>query len=152
MQTQSVGPAFWFCHVVDSKPFGSQSSYVLCLVAQLYLTLQPNDCSLPGSSVHGIFQARILEWLPYFPPGIFPNQESNPGLLQCRQILHCMSCQESPRIVDWVAYPFSRGSSQPGMELESPTLQMDSLPDELPGKPKVVILLSITSLVIKFPP
>ena len=32
-------------------------------VAQLYLTLRdPMDCSLPGSSVHGIFQARVLEW------------------------------------------------------------------------------------------
>ena len=25
-------------------------------------TLQPHDCSPPGSSVHGIFQARVLEW------------------------------------------------------------------------------------------
>ena len=34
-----------------------------CLVAQLFLTLcNPIDCSPPGSSVHGIFQARILEW------------------------------------------------------------------------------------------
>ena len=32
-------------------------------VAQLCLTLRdPVDCSLPGSSVHGIFQARVLEW------------------------------------------------------------------------------------------
>ena len=32
-------------------------------VAQLYLTLSdPMDCSLPGFSVHGIFQARVLEW------------------------------------------------------------------------------------------
>ena len=32
-------------------------------VAQSYLTLRdPMDCSLPGSSVHGIFQARVLEW------------------------------------------------------------------------------------------
>ena len=32
-------------------------------VAQLCLTLRnPMDCSLPGSSIHGIFQARILEW------------------------------------------------------------------------------------------
>ena len=45
------------------------------LVAQLFLTLfDPMDCSPPGSSVHGISQARILEW---------------------------------------VAIPFSRGSSQP---------------------------------------
>ena len=33
-------------------------------VAQSRLTLSnPMDCSLPGSSVHGIFQARVLEWL-----------------------------------------------------------------------------------------
>ena len=33
-------------------------------VAQLCLTLSnPMDCSLPGSSVHGIFQARVLEWV-----------------------------------------------------------------------------------------
>ena len=32
-------------------------------VAQLCLTLSgPMDCSLPGSSIHGIFQATILEW------------------------------------------------------------------------------------------
>ena len=32
-------------------------------VVQSYLTLSdPMDCSLPGSSVHGIFQARVLEW------------------------------------------------------------------------------------------
>ena len=33
-------------------------------VAQLCPTLcNPMDCSLPGSSVHGIFQARVLEWV-----------------------------------------------------------------------------------------
>ena len=37
---------------------------VSVLVAQLYLTLcDPMDCSLPGPSVHGILQARILEWV-----------------------------------------------------------------------------------------
>ena len=51
------------------------------------------DRNPPGSSVHGILQARILEW---------------------------------------VAIPFSRGSSDPGIELGSPTLQADSLPPEPP--------------------
>ena len=33
-------------------------------VAQSCLTLRnPMDCSLPGSSIHGIFQARVLEWV-----------------------------------------------------------------------------------------
>ena len=32
-------------------------------VAQSYPTLSaPMDCSLPGSSIHGVFQARVLEW------------------------------------------------------------------------------------------
>ena len=40
------------------------------------------------------------------------------------------------RILEWVAFPFSRGSSQPKIEPRSPTLQADSLPAEPPGKPK----------------
>ena len=43
-------------------------------VAQLYLTLcDPMDCSPPGSSVHGILQARILEWIAMPPPGDLPD-------------------------------------------------------------------------------
>ena len=45
--------------------------------------------------------------------GIFPTQASNPGLLQCRRILYQLSHQGGPRILEGVAYPFSRGSSQP---------------------------------------
>ena len=40
----------------------NSNSAVLCLVAQSYSTLcDPMDCSPPGSSVHAILQARILE-------------------------------------------------------------------------------------------
>ena len=45
--------------------------------------------------------------------GIFPTQGSNAGLLHCRQSLYHLRHQESPRILEWVAYPFSGGSSQP---------------------------------------
>ena len=45
--------------------------------------------------------------------GIFLTQGSNLGLPHCRQILYCLSHKGSPRITKWVAYPFSRGSSQP---------------------------------------
>ena len=38
------------------------------------------------------------------------------------------------RILEWVAIPFSRGSSQPRDQTQSPTLQMDSLLSEPPGK------------------
>ena len=39
--------------------------------------------------------------------------ESNAGLLHCSQILYQLSHKESPRILEWVADPFSSGSSQP---------------------------------------
>ena len=45
--------------------------------------------------------------------GIFPTQGSNPGLPHCRWILYQLSHKGSPRILEWVAYPFSSGSSQP---------------------------------------
>ena len=42
-------------------------------VTQLCLTLRnPMDCSPPGSSVHGIFQARVLEWGAIVPGDIEP--------------------------------------------------------------------------------
>ena len=47
-----------------------------------------------------------------FLQGIFPNQRWNPGLLHCRKILYQLSHQGSPRILEWVAYPFSSISSQ----------------------------------------
>ena len=66
--------------------------------------------------------------------GIFPTQELNPGLLYCRRILYQLRHKGSPRILGWVAFPFSRGSSRPGIKPGSPALQVDSLPAELPGK------------------
>ena len=85
------------------------------LVVQSSLTLcNPMDYSPPGSSVHedspgkntGVGCHALLQ-------GIFPTQESNPGLPQCRQILYCLSHQGSPRILEWITYPFSRGTSWP---------------------------------------
>ena len=60
---------------------------------QLCLTLcDPMDCGPPGSSVHGILQASILEWDSHaLLQGIFPTQGSNPRLLwllHWRQILY----------------------------------------------------------------
>ena len=88
---------------------------VLCLVTQFCLTLSdPMDCSLPGSSVHrdspgkdsGVGCPALLQ-------RIFLTQGSNPGLPRCRQILYHLSHQGSPRILKWVIYPFSRGTSRP---------------------------------------
>ena len=45
--------------------------------------------------------------------GILTTQGSNPGLLRCRQILYHLSHKGSPRILEWGAYPFSKGFSRP---------------------------------------
>ena len=45
--------------------------------------------------------------------GIFPTQGANPSLPYCRQILYQLSHKGSPTILEWVAYPFSGGSSRP---------------------------------------
>ena len=50
------------------------------------------------------------------------------------------------KILEWVAVPFSKGSSQPRMEPRSPTLQTYSLPSEPPGKPKISYLVYDTLL------
>ena len=61
----------------------------MCLVTQSCPTLcDPTDCSQRGSSVHGIFQARVLEWLPFPSPGDAPDPGSNPGLPHYRQMLY----------------------------------------------------------------
>ena len=59
------------------------------LVTQLCPPLcDPMDCSPPGSSIHGILQARILEWVAISSSReIFPSQGSNLGLLHCRWML-----------------------------------------------------------------
>ena len=67
--------------------------------------------------------------------GIFPTQGSNPGLPHYRWILYQLSHQGSPRILEWVAYPFSRGSSHPRNRTEVSSLQVESLTAELPRKP-----------------
>ena len=49
-------------------------------LAQLCPSLcNPVDCSLPGSTVHGILQARILEWVAISFPGDLPNPGIKPG-------------------------------------------------------------------------
>ena len=45
--------------------------------------------------------------------GIFPTQGSNQNLPHCGQILYQLSHKGSPRILKWVAYPLTSGSSRP---------------------------------------
>ena len=114
---------------------------VLCLVTLSSLTLcDPMDCSLPGSSVRGDSPGKntgvgchaLLQ-------EIFPTRGSNPGLPHSRQILYCLSHQGSPRVLEWVAYSFSRGTSQPENRSRVSCIAggfFFFLPAELPGKPR----------------
>ena len=69
MGGESGGEWIHVCMYVWLSPFTvhlkiSHCSSALGVYAQSCLTpCNPLDCSLPGSSVHGIFQARILEWI-----------------------------------------------------------------------------------------
>ena len=75
-------------------------------VPQSCLTLcNPMNCSLPGSSVHGILLARKLKWVAShsFLQEIFWTQGSNPALLPCRPIHYHLSHQGSPCLVIYSA-------------------------------------------------
>ena len=64
-------------------------------------SVQPMECSPPGSSVRGDFPGKntgmdchaLLQ-------GIFPTQGLNPGLLHCRQNLYCLSYQRNPVVME----------------------------------------------------
>ena len=83
---------------------------VCVLVVQSCPTLRdPMDFSMPGLSVHGILQARIMEW---------------------------------------VAVPFSRGSSLPRNQTEFPAWQADSLSSEPPRKPHMIYTYKLKTPII----
>ena len=70
---------------------GTMCLYLCCLVAQSSM-----DCSPPGSSVYGDSPGKNTEvGCHALFQGIFPTQESNPGLPHCRQILNRLSHQGS---------------------------------------------------------
>ena len=75
----------------------SGSSYIFSFLCD------PMDCSplppaAPCSSVHGILQARILEWVATL-QGIFLTKEMNLHLLHCRQILYHWATREG---LEWI--------------------------------------------------
>ena len=72
-------------------------------------SLQPHDFSRPWNSPGqntGVGSLSLLQ-------GIFPTQGSNSGLQRCRRILYQLRHKGGPRILEWVAFPFSSGSSRP---------------------------------------
>ena len=93
-----------------------------------------NPWNFPGQNTEVGNRSLFLE--------IFPTQGYSPCLLHCRWILYQLYHQGSPRILQWVAYPFCRGSSHPGIKpaLQVSALQVNSLPAELSGKLYVIKL------------
>ena len=97
--TQGSNPCFLYWQA-DFLPPSHLGAHTVLMKVKVSITqscptlCNPMDCSPPGSSLHGIPQTRILEW---------------------------------------VAIHFSRGSSGPGIEPGSSTLQVDSLPSEPQG-------------------
>ena len=83
--------------------------------------------------------------------GIFATQVSNPGIPHYRWILHQLSHQGSPRILEWVDYLFSRGSSWPRNQTGVSALQADSLPAEPQEKPRNTGVGSLSLLQGIFP-
>ena len=96
-----------------------------------------SDSAAPLTEAHqaplstGYSRQEYWSGLPALLQGLFPN----PGLPHCRIILHHLSHRGSPRILEWVANPSSEELTEPGIEPGSSSLQVDSLPAELPGKP-----------------
>ena len=84
------------CHPVITR---SDAGTRATVCAQPCPTLcDPRDCDLPGSSAHGVLQARILGGLPFPSPGDLPSRGIDSGLLCCRQILYPLSHQECPPV------------------------------------------------------
>ena len=71
--------------------------------------------------------------------GIFPTQGSHPALPHCWQVLYQLSHKGSPRILEWVAYPFSRGSSRPRNWTRVSCTAGGFFTSELPGKGSISI-------------
>ena len=112
-------PNFLFLPLCSWFSSSCKGSIHACLCAQLLqscLTLcNPVDHSPPGSSIHGILPARVLEWVPMpSSRGIFPMQGSNPHLLCGRWILYlCKDIWEAQvsayyTVYYTVSYAFSR--------------------------------------------
>ena len=109
----------------------------VCLVTQSYSTLCVlMDCRLPGFSVHGDSPGKntgrgchaLLQ-------GIFPTQDWIQVSCIAGGFFTDWATREAHKYWSGLPIPSPGGLPNPGFELDSPTLHMDSLPAELPRKP-----------------
>ena len=94
-------------------------------------SLRPHGLNSPWESPGQNAEVGSLSLL----QGIFPTQGSNPGLLYCRWILYQLSHREAQEYQRGQPVPSLGDLPDPGIKPASPTLQVDSLPTELSGKP-----------------
>ena len=75
---------------------------------------QLSDWTELDYTIHGILQARTLEWVavPFSRASFQPRDRTQVSNIAGR-FFYQLSHQRIPRILEWVAYPFSRGSSRP---------------------------------------
>ena len=110
-------------HYVGSHKFSILTSFLNCFLAECVHAKLFQSCptlcnsmdySLLGSSVRGILQARILEWVvtPSFRESFQPRDRTQVSCIAGR-FFTGLNHQGSPCILERVAYPFSRGSSRP---------------------------------------
>ena len=100
--------SIWVAMSMGRNGTGNNQESESCSV--VFDSLWPHGLFSPWNSLGhslGVGSLSLLQ-------GIFPTQGPNPGLPHCRWILYQLSHQESPRILEWVAYLFSSGSSHPG--------------------------------------
>ena len=85
-------------HVVVQKKWTQHCKVTMCVCAQTCLSLcDPMDCSPQGSSVHGIFQERIAEWIIIS----YSRESSWPRNWTC---VLCISCMGSQILCHWEAH------------------------------------------------
>ena len=113
------------CDLTDCSTPGFPVHHQLLELAQTHVhrisdAIQPSHPSvIPSLWPHGLYSSwnspghntgvdslSLLQ-------GIFPTQGSNPDFPHCRQLLYQLSHKGSTRILEWVAYTFSNGSSWP---------------------------------------
>ena len=98
---------FVFKNVIYWRNYGQGYYQWVKLLSCVWLFMTPwkGPWNSPGQNT-GVGRHSLLQ-------EIFPTQAPSPGLQHRGWILYQLSHQGSPRILEWVAYPFSRGSSQP---------------------------------------
>ena len=138
----------WYTRVWPSFPSPGSALKVQLLiqncawsVAWLCLNLcDPMDYSPPGSSVHGVFKSRILEWLPFPPPGNLPGPEIEPESPALAREFLTTKPPGKPMNMSGLSFPSPGDLSNPRIKPMSPaSLESagESLTTETPGKPLI---------------